>query len=162
MTSAQKTALIENLKLELDSRINRIRAQHLLASKALQNKIEMRVNRIPKRLWGKTLRELRQEHLEREVNGDQAYHAALRRVTVNDLGPQVPKSPLKLNGQTSPIKPSAKPTRITRPLPKPPQEKPQTRRTAATKGTKASAAKKVIPEPAAPVRRLRSRGLDKK
>lgn len=61
LTEQQRDALEENLKLELGNRIQRLRAQHDLAARALRSKIGMRLYRVPKRLWNKTVREITED-----------------------------------------------------------------------------------------------------
>lgn len=61
LTEQQRDALVENLRLELGNRLQRLRAQHELAVKALRSKIQMRINRVPKRMWHKSIREITQE-----------------------------------------------------------------------------------------------------
>lgn len=72
LTQSQRDALIRNLEVEMDNRIRRLRAQHHLAAKALRAKIEMRINRVPKRLWNKTLAEIAQQE-QNKVNGHEAF-----------------------------------------------------------------------------------------
>lgn len=45
----------------MQTRVRKLRAHHELAAKALRNKIEMRINRVPKRLWNRTLRDIQEE-----------------------------------------------------------------------------------------------------
>lgn len=45
----------------VQARIAKLRAHHELAAKALRTKIELRINRVPKRMWTKTLREVQTE-----------------------------------------------------------------------------------------------------
>lgn len=66
LTVAQRDALVENMRLELNNRINRLRSQHQLAARALRNKIEMRINRVPKRVWNLTLRQLDEEKTRKD------------------------------------------------------------------------------------------------
>lgn len=61
LTEQQRDALVENLRLELGNRLQRLQAQHELAVKALRSKIQMRINRVPKRMWHKSIREITQE-----------------------------------------------------------------------------------------------------
>uniref|UniRef100_A0A060T7K9 ARAD1D00286p n=1 Tax=Blastobotrys adeninivorans TaxID=409370 RepID=A0A060T7K9_BLAAD len=72
LTQSQRDALIRNLEVEMDNRIRRLRAQHHLAAKALRAKIEMRINRVPKRLWTKTLAEIAQQE-QNKVNGHESF-----------------------------------------------------------------------------------------
>ncbi|KAF5093641.1 hypothetical protein D0Z00_003937 [Geotrichum galactomycetum] len=60
LTARERDALIEDLKLEVETRIRKLRSHHELAARALRAKIEMRINRVPRRYWDLTLRELQQ------------------------------------------------------------------------------------------------------
>lgn len=60
LTARERDALIEDLKLEVETRVRKLRSHHELAACALRTKIEMRINRVPRRYWDMTLRELQQ------------------------------------------------------------------------------------------------------
>jgi hypothetical protein len=60
LTARERDALIEDLKLEVETRVRKLRSHHELAARALRTKIEMRINRVPRRYWDMTLRELQQ------------------------------------------------------------------------------------------------------
>ncbi|KAF2397413.1 hypothetical protein EJ06DRAFT_148514 [Trichodelitschia bisporula] len=62
ITAAQKEALIQNLDLELEERARKLRAQYELHVEGMQNRLEMRINRIPQRLRTKKMGELLNEY----------------------------------------------------------------------------------------------------
>ncbi|KAL7275129.1 hypothetical protein RUND412_001948 [Rhizina undulata] len=58
ITKEQKQAMIDNLKLEISERVRRLRAQYTAQARALRQRIEMRINRVPKKLWDVKMGEL--------------------------------------------------------------------------------------------------------
>lgn len=58
LTAREREALIEDLQLEAQTRIRKLRSHYELAARALRAKILMRINRVPRRYWDMTLREL--------------------------------------------------------------------------------------------------------
>lgn len=51
MTKKRKQALAENLELEIAERTRKLRSQYSQQAHALRQRIEMRINRVPKKLW---------------------------------------------------------------------------------------------------------------
>lgn len=58
LTAREREALIEDLQLEAQTRIRKLHSHYELAARALRAKILMRINRVPRRYWDMTLREL--------------------------------------------------------------------------------------------------------
>ncbi|KAI5796636.1 hypothetical protein EDC01DRAFT_727643 [Geopyxis carbonaria] len=54
----RKLALIDNLKLEISERGRKLRSQYATQANALKQRIAMRINRVPKKLWKVTMGEL--------------------------------------------------------------------------------------------------------
>ncbi|RFU74028.1 hypothetical protein TARUN_8221 [Trichoderma arundinaceum] len=64
ITSQQKQALIENLRLEITERARRLRAQYHLQAQGLRSRIEIRLNRIPTALRKVTMGDLLLKYAE--------------------------------------------------------------------------------------------------
>ncbi|KAL6854698.1 Borealin N terminal domain-containing protein [Trichoderma novae-zelandiae] len=64
ITSQQKQALIENLRLEITERARRLRAQYHLQAQGLRSRIEIRLNRIPTALRKATMGDLLLKYAE--------------------------------------------------------------------------------------------------
>ncbi|KAF8455641.1 Borealin N terminal-domain-containing protein [Terfezia claveryi] len=62
LTSPQKRIIIDNLMLEMNERVRRLRAQYEVQAQALRNRIEMRINRVPKKLWNAKMGDLLLKH----------------------------------------------------------------------------------------------------
>ncbi|KAI5850347.1 Borealin N terminal-domain-containing protein [Morchella snyderi] len=62
VTKNQKMVLIENMDLELTERAKKLRSQCAMQAQALKQRIEMRINRVPKKLWDVTMGELLAQH----------------------------------------------------------------------------------------------------
>ncbi|KAF8251434.1 hypothetical protein K440DRAFT_658830 [Wilcoxina mikolae CBS 423.85] len=58
ITKTGKQTLLENLELELNERTRKLRSQYTQQSHALKQRIEMRINRIPKKFWKITMADL--------------------------------------------------------------------------------------------------------
>ncbi|KAF8540910.1 hypothetical protein BDD12DRAFT_909075 [Trichophaea hybrida] len=58
ITKIGKQTLLENLELELNERTRKLRSQYTQQSHALKQRIEMRINRIPKKFWKITMADL--------------------------------------------------------------------------------------------------------
>lgn len=77
ITKSQKAVILENLNLEstfdtyvlhwntkltvlstVTERAKKLRAQYSMQARSLKQRIEMRINRVPKKLWGATMGEL--------------------------------------------------------------------------------------------------------
>ncbi|KAI5808115.1 hypothetical protein DFH27DRAFT_296101 [Peziza echinospora] len=63
LTSAQKRIIVDNIGLEMNDRIRRLRAQYDVTAQALKHRIEMRINRVPKKLWSAKMGELLFQHV---------------------------------------------------------------------------------------------------
>ncbi|KAF8426303.1 Borealin N terminal-domain-containing protein [Tirmania nivea] len=62
LTSPQKRIIIDNLLLEINERVRRLRAQYEVQAQALRHRIEMRINRVPKKLWNAKMGDLLLKH----------------------------------------------------------------------------------------------------
>lgn len=135
LTEQQRDALVENLRLELGNRLQRLRAQHELAVKALRSKIQMRINRVPKRLWHKSIREITQE---RTNNGSFTLGELSKVLMKPSMDDQLKVSKVRQTSKSghSPIKVGLAKQQAS------PQKKPAPKKNTVTKPTKAAATKK--------------------
>ncbi|RPB02399.1 hypothetical protein L873DRAFT_1673622 [Choiromyces venosus 120613-1] len=62
ITKNQKATIIENLNLEITERARKLRAQYTMQARSLKQRIEMRINRVPKKLWGMKMGDLLAQH----------------------------------------------------------------------------------------------------
>ncbi|KAF8467731.1 hypothetical protein BDZ91DRAFT_793405 [Kalaharituber pfeilii] len=62
LTSPQRKVIIDNLMLEMNERVRRLRAQYEVQAQALKRRIEMRINRVPKKLWNAKMGDLLLKH----------------------------------------------------------------------------------------------------
>jgi len=58
VSKSRQQVLLENLELELNERTRKLRSQYTQQSHALKQRIEMRITRVPKKLWKMTMAEL--------------------------------------------------------------------------------------------------------
>ncbi|KAG0642632.1 Borealin N terminal-domain-containing protein [Tuber brumale] len=65
ITKNQKATIIENLNLEITERARKLRAQYTMQARSLKQRIEMRINRVPKKLWGMKMGDLLAQHSNR-------------------------------------------------------------------------------------------------
>ncbi|KAA8908899.1 hypothetical protein TRICI_004712 [Trichomonascus ciferrii] len=135
LTVQQRDALVENLRLELGNRLQRLRAQHELAAKALRSKIQMRINRVPKRLWHKSIREITQE---RTNNGSFTLGELSKVLMKPSMDEQLKVSKVRHTSKSghSPIKVGLAKQQTS------PQKKPAPTKNTVAKPTKATATKK--------------------
>ncbi|CAZ81833.1 unnamed protein product [Tuber melanosporum] len=62
ITKNQKATIVENLNLEITERARKLRAQYTMQARSLKQRIEMRINRVPKKLWGMKMGDLLAQH----------------------------------------------------------------------------------------------------
>ncbi|PWW79188.1 hypothetical protein C7212DRAFT_349160 [Tuber magnatum] len=65
ITKSQKATIIENLNLEITERARKLRAQYTMQARSLKQRVEMRINRVPKKLWGMKMGDLLAQHLDK-------------------------------------------------------------------------------------------------
>ncbi|KAG5354565.1 hypothetical protein CJU89_6336 [Yarrowia sp. B02] len=149
LTEAQKNDLIENLQLELTNRTERLKSQYQFVARAISQKIRMRKNRIPKKYWSKTLREVRAIQTEKPANGPNfGAIGGIPKFTIPqdmDLDTRL-KSPTRSPGKTlrSPMRPPTSSPIKTRPTTKPAVTRSGS---TATQSTASARAKVDKPEP---------------
>ncbi|KAA8909013.1 Borealin N terminal-domain-containing protein [Sphaerosporella brunnea] len=122
ITKPQKQALLDNLEVEMNQRTRKLRSQVNQQVHALKQRIEMRINRIPKKFWKMTMADLLALAEGRDVSSAVAGVGGLKKFVgdvrklsrgqsekVKDMPLTVPKKRTAQKPEVSPARPKMPP-----------------------------------------------------
>ncbi|KAI5857644.1 hypothetical protein BZA05DRAFT_470524 [Tricharina praecox] len=119
ITKSQKQGLLDNLEVELNERSRKLRSQVNQQSRALKQRIEMRITRIPKKLWKVTMAEMLAQAEGRDVANPMVASISAKEFVeeVRSLSRGAPEKERLIVSKRSPSKPAVSPARERMPPP---------------------------------------------